>query len=121
MSWLSREGQRLRASHHYPGAEGLRRLGKALDLSSLSEPQRTMALLSYYEERDKQSLYNPEFAAQLNGYSSLNFFSQQMAKFPANGDPIVAFMAHDLETNLADDSLVKVDRMSMACSFKECL
>jgi asparagine synthase (glutamine-hydrolysing) len=118
MKWLTHEGQRLLASRCYPGGEGLRRLGKALDLSRLSEPQRIMALLSYYDETDKRSLYHPEFAAQLNGYSSLNFVNGHLAKFSDGSEPLAAFMAHDLETNLADDSLVKVDRMSMACSLE---
>jgi asparagine synthase (glutamine-hydrolysing) len=117
-SWLSQEGHRLLVARQPVAAEGLRRLCKALDLSGLPEPQRILALLSYYDETDKRSLYNPEFMAQLNGYSSLNVVNGQMAKFSDGGEPIAAFMAHDLETNLADDSLVKVDRMSMACSLE---
>jgi asparagine synthase (glutamine-hydrolysing) len=118
VSWLSQGGHRLLAGRQYAAAEGLRRLGKALDLCSLSEPQRFVALLSYYDETDKRCLYHPEFATQLNGYSSLNFVSHQIAKFSDGDGPLAAFMAHDFETNLVDDSLVKVDRMSMACSLE---
>ena len=80
MMWLTRETHRLLAARRYPAAEGLRRLHKALDLSSLSESQRIMGLLSYYDETDKRSLYNSDFAAQLNGYSSLDFVDRQLGE-----------------------------------------
>jgi asparagine synthase (glutamine-hydrolysing) len=117
MSRLARQGQRLAGIPTAP-AEGLRRVAKALDLAALPEPARMAALLTYYDETDKRSLYQGDFLAKLNGYSSLDVIHGQALDTQDADDPIVPFMAHDFETNLVDDALVKVDRMSMACSLE---
>jgi asparagine synthase (glutamine-hydrolysing) len=118
MSRLAHEGHRRFAVSHPAAGEGLRRVAKAVDLTWLSESHRMITLLNYFEETDKRSLYHADFTAHLNGYSSLDDMASQMLKFSGADDPIVPFMAHDFETNLVDDALVKVDRMSMACSLE---
>ena len=118
IGWLSQAGHRLLAPCWNDASKALRRLSKALDLAWLPEAQRPQALLCYYAEMEKHALYAPDFAVQLRDYSSLNSSADQLTKFTSDRDPSVALMAQDLETNLVDDALVKVDRMSMACALE---
>ncbi|MBS0153957.1 MAG: asparagine synthase (glutamine-hydrolyzing) [Nitrospira sp.] len=118
MSWICREGIALLSSRCNAAREKLRRLDKALHLSRASQPERMLGLLSYFNEEDKRALYAQDFAESLKRYSSLDIVAQRFAKFSDHNDPVAAFMARDLETNLADDGLVKVDRMSMANSLE---
>ena len=116
--WVCREGLAVLSSRWTAVREKLRRVEKAISLSRASEPERILRLLSYFAEEDKRALYTSDFAESLNGTSSLDIVVDRLAKFADQKDPVAAFMARDLETNLADDALVKVDRMSMACSLE---
>jgi asparagine synthase (glutamine-hydrolysing) len=99
-------------------AERLRQAEKLFRLSALEDDEQILHLMTYLDEAGKQALYSPAWRTEVNGYSSYELIQRQMRNVPLEGEPLSRLMARDIETNMVDDALVKVDRASMACSLE---
>jgi len=66
-----------------------------------------------FREEDKQALYSDDMAAMSAGFDPLAIHRGYYNRYAA-ADPLNRSLYVDLKTYLADDILVKVDRMSMA-------
>jgi asparagine synthase (glutamine-hydrolysing) len=73
--------------------------------------------LSRFRPEDKSALLSPEFQTSLNGYDSFEGFRRHFDRV-RDRDPLTRLLYVDLKTWLANDILVKVDRMSMASSLE---
>ena len=73
--------------------------------------------LSLFRRDDKAALLSAELRKELNGHDSFTAFARHFTRV-ASLDPLRQLLYVDLKTWLANDILVKVDRMSMANSLE---
>jgi asparagine synthase (glutamine-hydrolysing) len=73
--------------------------------------------LSVFRAGDKAALVTPELKAELGGHDPFDSFSRHFGHVRGL-DPLSQLLYVDLKTWLANDILVKVDRMSMANSLE---
>ncbi|MFZ1059033.1 MAG: asparagine synthase (glutamine-hydrolyzing) [Candidatus Rokuibacteriota bacterium] len=73
--------------------------------------------LSLFRGEEKAALLSPDFRRQLNGHDSFVAFARHFERVQGL-DPLSQLLYVDLKTWLANDILVKVDRMSMANSLE---
>jgi asparagine synthase (glutamine-hydrolysing) len=73
--------------------------------------------LSLFRGREKADLLSPELKRQVAHHDSFTGFAGHFERV-RGADPLSRILYVDFKTWLADDILVKVDRMSMACSLE---
>ena len=104
----------------YPRSERLPRpLRLKLVLSNLGQSFERAYFndMSLFLDEEKQALCTPEFLAQARHHDPIAAFARHFERV-RDADPLSRVLYVDFKTWLANDILVKVDRMSMACSLE---
>ena len=73
--------------------------------------------MSLFLDEERQALYSPEFRDQVHEHDPFAGFARHFDRV-RDADPLSRVLYVDFKTWLANDILVKVDRMSMACSLE---
>ena len=104
----------------YPRSERIPRpLRLKLVLSNLGQSFERAYFndMSLFLEEERQALLTPELLAQVRHHDPLAGFARHFDRV-RDADPLSRVLYVDFKTWLANDILVKVDRMSMACSLE---
>ena len=105
---------------HYPKADWLPRPLRArylLQNLATTFERAYFSDLSRFRSDEKAALLTPELCRSLGGHDSFEGFRRHFDRV-AHLDPLTQLLYVDLKTWLANDILVKVDRMSMASSLE---
>jgi asparagine synthase (glutamine-hydrolysing) len=97
-------------------AAGLRRVNRLADVLTLTPGGRYAWLRQQMPSEMKKRIYAPEFFARTQG-EALRWLAQRYDAMRGD-DQLNRMMAADLASYMAEDLLVKVDRMSMAHSLE---
>ena len=73
--------------------------------------------MSLFRSEERSALLTPEFQRQASHHDPFDAFARRFERV-RGADPLSRILYVDFKTWLADDILVKVDRMSMACSLE---
>jgi asparagine synthase (glutamine-hydrolysing) len=73
--------------------------------------------MSLFLDEERRALYSPELLDQVREHDPFVAFSRHFERV-RDADPLSRVLYVDFKTWLANDILVKVDRMSMACSLE---
>jgi asparagine synthase (glutamine-hydrolysing) len=115
-----RRGVLARLGRIYPRSDRLPRpLRLKLVLSNLGQSfQRAyFSDMSLFLDEEKRALCTPDFVRQVRHHDPFIGFARHFEKV-RDADPLSRVLYVDFKTWLANDILVKVDRMSMACSLE---
>jgi asparagine synthase (glutamine-hydrolysing) len=95
------------------------KISKYLNMATLPIEQRYKGM-STYEEHHKEALYKSEFKTEIEHSSQISSrnFSSSLFNKTQGKDLLSKMLYFDTKTWLADDLLIKADRMSMAASLE---
>jgi asparagine synthase (glutamine-hydrolysing) len=111
-------GALLPALHRATRLEPLRQAAKALRLSELDMPKQIAALHSFFGEADKALLYSRDWSERVDYSATESGLARMTDAIGGSSDEVAQFMATEFGSSMVDDSLVKLDRASMACSLE---
>jgi len=95
------------------------KVSKYLTMATLPIEQRYKGM-STYPDHHKESLYKPEFKAEIEKETQVSsrHYTKNLFEKTKNGDALSKMLYFDTKTWLVDDLLIKADRMSMAASLE---
>ena len=97
--------------HVWPSAR-LRRIAKGLSWLDAPPLELVLRLLTYWGEEARLSLYGPRMRDVVAGAGAREWLAERTSAWPVANDLGTCLYAN-MRSSLADDMLVKVDRMSM--------
>lgn len=99
------------------GRHGYRRVREFLDSAWMPQQEMYLQWVGYFSQEEKQSMYTPEFAAQVASRDSGDFLRELFRRGDAL-DPLNRLGYVDIASFLSGNCLEYADRMSMANSLE---